>query len=372
MPIPCKQKEINTMPRIAKKANLAYKENESGTAKILRVLGLEPQDYDLFSMFSVEKRLLPFQAKQLLADHNPNNRPISSTQVSALQREMDMGRWSDDIGGVILFDTDGVLIDGQHRLMASAKSKKTIKFVFKFNRPKEDRDKIDQGRPRVTKDVLAMDSNILNGTHVPAIYKGALVGQALDFKSKADWDACCGVHRRNIKLSPADAKEVYEKYKDAFDFVTRLFHEPSNCYSKSGVIRGVFLRAYLNNPKRKDVLEKTVAYLSGRESDDFQLSILVEKFRGQFLSIDSKREKGKFELYGLTEKLIVLFSQDTSKWKGKIKLSATKDELFPFPAFDMRKPHDTCFVSGVERRRKIRQSLKDISNSFDDDMDDVA
>lgn len=345
---------------------------EGGTAKALRIIGEDPKKYDLLAQFSVEKRISGYEAKYLLEFCNSRNRPISAPHVSMLQREMEMGRWSDDIGDVILFDTDGVLMDGQHRLMAVTKSKKHIKFVFKYNRPEEDRHKVDQGRPRVTRDTLDMDPDILHGTWIPSIYKGALLGQALDFKNKADWDACSGVHRRNIKLSPADAKEVYLKYKKAFDFVTRLFHEPANFYHKSGVIQGVFLRAYLNNPRLESCLEKIVAYLSEEERSDINLALLASDFKGKFILIGSKTVKSRITLYGLTEKLILLFSQYPDNWKGKAKLTASKDELFPFPAFDMKKPGDTRFISGVERRRKAKESLRDLSNSFDDDMDDVA
>lgn len=357
---------------MANKQKNCNTDDQTGTVKVLQILGLNPKSYDLLAPFSVEKIVTPNQAKQILAGHNTKNRPLSSPHVSLLQRDMTLDRWSDEIGEAIFFDTEGVLVDGQHRLAALSKSKKQIKFVFKFNRPDIYRHKVDQGRPRQTRDTLDMDPDILHGTHIPAIYKGALLGQALDFENKADWDACKCQHTKNIKLSPGDAKEVYLKYQNAFDFVTRLFHEPGTFYSKSGAVRGVFLRAYLHNPKLKSCLEKVVNYLSENDRSDLNLALLASDFKGKYMSENCKTVKGKIAIYGLTEKLIKLFSQDTSKWKVKPKLTPAKDELFPFPAFDRRKPGDTVFISGKERRRNAKIARDKENYDEYDDFDLVA
>lgn len=360
------------MTRIAKNRQPRNSDGGNNTAKVLRLLGLDPANYDLFDMFEVTTVVSKEQAKKVLETYNTRNRKISGPHVGMLQRDMDAGKFSNI--APVLFDRNGIMMDGQHRFMAASKSKCPVQFTIKFNRPESDRHKVDQNRARVTADTLAMDPDILHGCHIPAIYKGALLGQALDFKTKADWEACCGQHRRNLKLSPDEAKEVYLKYQDGFDFVTRLFHEPcNNQWSKSGVIRGAFLRAYLCDKRNKPHLEKIIRYLVSPSTEDNMFLVrAIERFDGQQKSAEAKTVKGKISLYGLTERLISIFCQDERSLNNSPKLTATKDELFPFPSFDMRKPGESSFISGKDKRRKARESLQNALYLTDDEFDDVA
>ncbi|NUN01320.1 MAG: hypothetical protein HUU41_09415 [Bryobacteraceae bacterium] len=58
--------------------------------------------------------ITPELARQWL-ERNVRNRPISENTVIAYGLDMLEGRWQYD-GAPIRFDTDGNLIDGQHRL----------------------------------------------------------------------------------------------------------------------------------------------------------------------------------------------------------------------------------------------------------------
>lgn len=53
---------------------------------------------------------------------NVNNRHISKGTVTAYVNDILAGHWNEFVGSTISFDTDGVLRDGQHRLMAIVES----------------------------------------------------------------------------------------------------------------------------------------------------------------------------------------------------------------------------------------------------------
>ena len=61
--------------------------------------------------------ITPEQAKDWLDTANKRNRPLRATHYMALGIDMLEGRWKYN-GDAIRFGTDGVLLDGQHRLMA--------------------------------------------------------------------------------------------------------------------------------------------------------------------------------------------------------------------------------------------------------------
>jgi hypothetical protein len=61
--------------------------------------------------------ITPEQAKDWLDSANKRNRPLRATHYMALGIDMLEGRWKYN-GDAVRFGTDGVLLDGQHRLMA--------------------------------------------------------------------------------------------------------------------------------------------------------------------------------------------------------------------------------------------------------------
>jgi hypothetical protein len=68
----------------------------------------------------------PEYAKIVLSDRNTQNRPLRPSWVNSLSSAIKRGEWQLTHQG-IAFDTEGILIDGQHRLAAIAKSGMPVK-----------------------------------------------------------------------------------------------------------------------------------------------------------------------------------------------------------------------------------------------------
>jgi len=76
---------------------------------------------------SVE-RIGPEQARVYLRSNIRKNRKLTDLHLCFLAEQMKLGKWYSN-GDSIRFDSDGCLIDGQHRLNAIIKSKTTQEFV---------------------------------------------------------------------------------------------------------------------------------------------------------------------------------------------------------------------------------------------------
>lgn len=111
-------------------------------------------------------RVTPTKAKEWL-DLNDGNRIISPKVVAAYARDMAKGDWLFN-PSPISFDTDGKLVDGQHRLLAVIQSGMPQKFHVAYNIPREHRKVIDIGRKRSVADNLVMDYGIKNASQVTA------------------------------------------------------------------------------------------------------------------------------------------------------------------------------------------------------------
>lgn len=90
---------------------------------------------------------------------NKSNRPISERNTERLATAMAAGEWVVN-GESIKFNGDGSLVDGQHRLAAIIRSKKTIKTYVVRGLPSTSYDTIDQGKPRSLADLLARAGEI--------------------------------------------------------------------------------------------------------------------------------------------------------------------------------------------------------------------
>ena len=93
-------------------------------------------------------RVTPEAAAELLKGHK-NYRTPSSIVVTGYARDMAAGKWQLN-GEAIKFDSDGRLVDGQHRLLACIKSGVTLHTLAIYNATPLQ----DTGRKRVFADVL--------------------------------------------------------------------------------------------------------------------------------------------------------------------------------------------------------------------------
>lgn len=109
--------------------------------------------------------ITPKMAEEMLKC-NTHNRRISQTTIDRFSRDMAAGKW-DLTGESIIFDSTGILSDGQHRLLACIAAGRSFKALVVRGTDKESRTSIGSGRPRSNSDNLEM-ANVLNATDVAA------------------------------------------------------------------------------------------------------------------------------------------------------------------------------------------------------------
>lgn len=87
--------------------------------------------------------------------HNTHNRRTRQRVVNAYAADMANGDWRWN-GEGIKFDVDGVLLDGQHRLLAIIESGVTIRMPVFYGLPRETQETMDGGAKRKFSDVLQL------------------------------------------------------------------------------------------------------------------------------------------------------------------------------------------------------------------------
>lgn len=178
-------------------------------------------------MKTVHTIITPEIAKEWL-NQNTKNRRVSQQKVNAYVEDMEKGNWHEHHQGVAFY-TDGVVADGQHRLLAIVKSGVSVPMMVTFDVPQESAIGIDVHRARKTNDVLRITGRSeWIGKNEAAIIK-ALVFSA----------------NRNIStMSPSAVADFGERYKDAVSFAgSRLFTTTAR-FLTSAPIRAAAACAY--------------------------------------------------------------------------------------------------------------------------------
>lgn len=137
---------------------------------------------------SIEK-ITPEMAIEWL-ETNTHNRPKRDRRISMYARDMADGNWLLN-GDAIRFSETGVLLDGQHRLMAVIESEATIESVVVRGLPNETQATMDHGSSRQMSDELHLRGE-KNSSVLAAVARRVSL-----------WDAGFIV---NSKYSPTDAE----------------------------------------------------------------------------------------------------------------------------------------------------------------------
>ena len=114
------------------------------------------------------EKITPNRATKLL-EHNTDNyrMSLSNSTLENLVYELTHGQWKATTQG-IGFDTNGVLVDGQHRLMAIQKSGITVdKQLVCYGLEPESKLKIDVGKKRTLSDLSQISSRIISTIRIP-------------------------------------------------------------------------------------------------------------------------------------------------------------------------------------------------------------
>lgn len=96
----------------------------------------------------------PRLAKQLL-NQNRKNRTLSATDLAKIKESMVRGEWELN-GEAIKIAKDGCILDGQHRLIASAETDTTFETLIVYGLENETQETMDTGKPRTVANILSM------------------------------------------------------------------------------------------------------------------------------------------------------------------------------------------------------------------------
>lgn len=159
--------------------------------------------------------ITPELAKEWLAK-NTRNRRIKPDNVAARKRDIESGNYQLN-GEPIIFDSNDVLVDGQHRLTAIAEAGKSVQsFVIRGVSP-ESRHTVDTGTKRNWSDIADMDPN--RNYNVDSKALAALAVQIWRFNNGMIKNS---LSRPNKMPTNAEIDEVIDQNYSLMEWAVRL------------------------------------------------------------------------------------------------------------------------------------------------------
>jgi len=182
---------------------------------------------DIKAPYNVTMEVTPEQAAKWL-EENTKNRPLCHAHVQRLAEDMRARRWQLTHQG-IAFDSNGLLLDGQHRLWAIVEAGVPITFQVFFNEPPDSRLVIDAGKRRSNLDIIALSGQI---GHVSCLELATL-------------RAMLGGHTgHSIVLTPGAEAEQFSRHREAVAFAVEHLERARLKGVCTAHVRAVVARAF--------------------------------------------------------------------------------------------------------------------------------
>ena len=139
---------------------------------------------------------------ELWLNHNDLNRPLRHSWVANLAEQMTSNQYISH-ASIISFSNTGRLLNGQHTLHAIRMSNTTHTLTIQSGMPEESFSAYDRGVTRTLSDVTKIDPKIV------------AILRCID-------TASIGHVKFNNRMTPSRTRELYEKSKEALDFVISI------------------------------------------------------------------------------------------------------------------------------------------------------
>ena len=251
-------------------------------------------NYETFQpSFNVEE-ITPEYAQEILDQKNNNNRTIKQTNLNRLVKAIDNDEWQVTNQG-IAFDSEGNLLDGQHRLLAIVKTGQALKIMVARNMNPKIFHCVDKGVARTAADSLFIEgckqpSRLAAGIKVYLLYKRF---------PKGTWASA-------VMPTHLEIFNEYNNNKDLWDYIVlkiNMYHKKFHFFTISVAI--AMYKLMVDKNYSEDVCEKFWTQIS--EGANLEIDSPILSFRSQMMS-KGFRQRGSSSQRHLLNSFIRLFN----------------------------------------------------------------
>lgn len=260
-------------------------------------------------MNTTRELVTPAQAKLWLAENNTRNRPLSEKTAKLYAKDMAAGDWHDTHQGIAFYE-DGVLADGQTRLLALTIADRPIHLLVTRGLPLSASIGVDAHRMRSVSDQIAI----------------AGVGNWIDKSAVSIAKLLLEIGHGPSRVSTTRIVEVCNEHRQAIEFAASNFRTHVRLVTSAPTKTAVVLAFYHVWPPK--LQEFCKALTTGLIDGEGQSAVI--RLRERLLSSEgafTRSYAGRHSQMMLTERAIKAFC----KGEPLGKLLAPKEHIFTLP-----------------------------------------
>jgi len=196
-------------------------------------------------MLEFKKELITPAIAEVYLQSNISNRRVKAPIVLQYAKDMQNGRWKDDTAEMIKISKTGVILDGQHRLLAVKKSNTAIWFMVAKGLDDDVFDVLDTGSRRNASDAFKV-KNIKHENSIPSIismYNYLKLGKRIGIQ-------------KNDKATNAVLLEQYYQRENFWQNVARKSFQSYQAFAKilsPALIGGFYAYLSENDPEKAEM-----------------------------------------------------------------------------------------------------------------------
>ena len=253
---------------------------------------------------------------EAVLEMNTGNRRINKRKVDQLAKQMASGEF-ENTGEPIILSAEGVINNGQHRLLAIVESNAVLDIDVRFGIPRKAFSKTDTGTSRSSGDVLtikgvAAGGQVASAVRLLVLYRRGLPGAIREF------------------VSNAEVAAAFDEWKDIEEVVAAVNR---HAFPKAVRSTPLYATAYLaSRTSQKSKLDRWLDALAtgldvGRDSPAYQLRERL--MRGTEADIGTREQL--LERFALMIKSWNLWAKGGTATKREFRWSATGRFAEDFP-----------------------------------------
>lgn len=177
----------------------------------------------------IETELITPEMAEAYLAKNGSNRRVSSLRVASYMKDIQAGRWQFNPSPIV-FSQSGMLLDGQHRLIAIVDAGVAVEMLVMTGAPDSCKDTIDSGKSRSAGDALAI-RGVLNANSVASIAARIIAFE----KSGSKYVMGNAHHTINKTNANATKKEVVEYVVENDEYLQSLHVRGSGLYDATPI-----------------------------------------------------------------------------------------------------------------------------------------
>lgn len=253
---------------------------------------LEKVSFERTGLTMEEVLVTPELAEELFKKRANNNRNLDSKYINKYALDMKKNRWVPGPGSILSFSSDGILLNGHHRLKAIIKAGVSIPMILEENVPKESMLVMDTGNKRNSGEIFQ-----IHGVKEDASIKARASRVLINLANEKLTDSINN-RARSSEITERDILNYFKKNEEIISKGASVAKKcrKNNKFIPTGTLAAYYVIFSIANKERVDEFFDKFTTGANLEEDN-PILIIINRFQKEASSKNKMTKLAKISLF---------------------------------------------------------------------------